>query len=420
MFIEPEGRGEAGGQGDVSAALRRALALEGPPLPKAHLLGTHRAAGVAEMLARVAPHLAPCGIARVSRITGFDRTGLEVFTVARPNARGLSVANGKGLDRATARLSGVMEALERWHAEHVLLPLRFGTAEDVAALGAPVVVAGLPRARTGDPGLTFWASALDVAAGTPARVPFELVHCAWVAAGPAPGVFEATTDGLASGSHPVEAALHGLCELIETDACALFEGLPPEARAARRLDPATIDDPGLRELCGRLAAQGFALALWDATSDIGAPVLLAVLVDERDPRTPAGFGAGCHPDRAVATFRAISEAAQTRVIAMTGTRDDLGPVLFAGATGLRFRWALEAGGAGRRDWRAIPSFASDCLRADLAALVARVAAVGAGPVLAVDLGRLPGLSVIRVLVPGLEPEAGLPGRRAARPEAHLP
>lgn len=232
MFIEPEGRGEAGGQGDVSAALRRALALEGPPLPKAHLLGTHRAAEVAEMLARVAPHLAPCGIARVSRITGFDRTGLEVFTVARPNARGLSVANGKGLDRATARLSGVMEALERWHAEHVLLPLRFGTAEDVAALGAPVVVAGLPRARTGDPGLTFWAPALDVAAGTPARVPFELVHCAWVAAGPAPGVFEATTDGLASGSHPVEAALHGLCELIETDACALFEGLPP--RRGRR------------------------------------------------------------------------------------------------------------------------------------------------------------------------------------------
>lgn len=420
MFIEPEGRGEPGRHGGAGAALRRALALDGRPLPKAYRLGTHRAAGTEEMLARVTPHLAPCGIARVSRITGFDRTGIEVYTVARPNARGLSVANGKGLDRAAARLSGVMEALERWHGEHVLLPLRFGTAEDVAALGAPVVVAGLPRARAGDPGLTFWAPALDVAAGTPARVPFELVHGAWVAAGPAPGVFEATTDGLASGSHPAEATLHGLCELIETDACALFERLPPEARAARRLDPATIDDPGLGDLCARLAAQGFALALWDATSDIGAAVLLAALVDARDPRTPAGFGAGCHPDRSVASFRAISEAAQTRVIAMTGTRDDLGPVLFAGATGLRFRWALEAGGAGRRDWRAIPSFATDCLRADLAALLDRVAGAGAGPVLAVDIGRLPGLSVIRVLVPGLESEAGLPGRRAARPEAHLP
>lgn len=96
------------------------------------------------------------------------------------------------------------------------------------------------------------------------------------------------------------------------------------------------------------------------------------------------------------------------------------PLLFAGATGLRFRWALEAGGAGRRDWRAIPSFASDCLRADLAALLGQMAAAGTGPVLAVDLSRLPGLSVIRVLVPGLESEAGLPGRRAAQPEAHLP
>lgn len=420
MFIDAEGRGHAGPRADIAADFRRDLDLDGPPIPKAFTGGTHRREAPQATLDRVTPRLDAWGITRVARITGFDRAGLEVFTVSRPNSRGLSVANGKGLTRDAARLSGIMEAIERWHAERPLLPLRFGDAEDVAALGVPVHVHGLPRRRPGEPGLLTWAPALDLDAGTAALVPFELVHTAWVAGGPSGGPFEAATDGLASGSHPVEAVLHGLCELVETDACTLFERLAPEVRAARRVDIATIDAPDLTELIADLEARGFGLALWDVTSDIGTATFLAALVDRRTPRTPAGFGAGCHPDRTVATFRAISEAAQTRLIAITGTRDDLVGDLFAGSVNLRFRWALEAGGTGTRAWAAAPSTASDCLRTDLGRLLGRLAAAGCGPALAVDLSREPGLSVARVLVPGLEAEEGLPGRRAARPEAHFP
>ena len=53
----------------------------------------------------------------------------------------------------------------------------------------------------------------------------------------------------------------------------------------------------------------------------------------------------------------------------------------------------------------------------------RLAKAGCGPVLAVDLTRpaqpVAGVSVLRVIVPGLEAEGGLPGTRAARPEAHF-
>jgi ribosomal protein S12 methylthiotransferase accessory factor len=407
------------------AALRAAL---GPgrqaPIPKVHTAGTHRAEPPETTLARLLPLLADHGITRVSRITGFDRAGVEVTTAVRPNARALSVANGKGLTLAAARVSAIMEAIERWHGEHPLLPLRFGDRDDVAALGAAAHL-DLPRAADGapgDPGAILWAPALDLATGDAALVPFDTVDTSWLAARP-PSPFFTSTNGLASGSNPVEAALHGLCELVEHDSLALFDRLAPESRAARRIAPETVDDPDAAALLDRLASRDFAVGLWDATSDIGIPVILAALVDERAPRTPAGFGSGCHPDAAVAACRALTEAAQTRLIALTGTRDDLAPALFGGGIGVRFRWALrEDEAAPPRRWRPC-SLATDDLRADLAAGVAAVTAAGPGPVLAVDLSRTPGIAVIRILVPGLEAgtadEGARPDHRAAHAAEHM-
>jgi YcaO-like protein with predicted kinase domain len=390
------------------------------PVAKRCTEGTHRTEAPAETLARLLPRLGDFGITRVARITGFDRAGIEATTVVRPNARGLSVANGKGLSLAAAKVSGIMEAIERWHAERPTLPLRFGDPEDLATTGATVHL-DLPRVRpTDDLGPIFWAPALDLTSGARVFVPFDAVHTCWLRQPSAPETpFHATTDGLASGSHPVEAALHGLAELVEHDALALFAHLPAEARAARRVDPATVDDPAVAALLGGLAEQDFALALWDATTDVGAPVLLAALVDGRDRRSVPGFGSGCHADRAVAATRAITEAAQTRLIAMTGARDDLGDEFFAGSVAVRFRWAMrEAPDAGGRDWRQAPTVATDDLRADLRGLVAAVTRAGAGPVLAVNLSREPRLSVLRVLVPGLEAagpgEGVLAGPRAGR------
>ena len=374
------------------AALRAALGPEvRSPLAKAPGAGHHRVEPAETTLARLLPRLAEFGITRVARITGFDRAGIEVFTVARPNARALSISNGKGMTRAASKVSGIMEAIERWHGERPLLPLRFGDAGDVAALGAAPCL-DLPLARplvATEP--LVWAPALDLATGEAALVPFDAVDDCWLASRP-PSPFFTSSNGLASGSHPVEAALHGLCELIEHDATALFDSLPPKARAARRIDLAAVADPS------------------------------AAMTDDQNPRTPPGFGAGCHPDAGTAAVRAITEAAQARLIAMTGTRDDLDPALFAGDIGLRFRWAVrDDGGPSPRRWPT--ATASDDLRADLAATVAAVARAGAGPVLAVDLSREPGLAVIRILVPGLEAGSAadgvLPGRRVARAAEHM-
>lgn len=381
--------------------------------------GTHRTETPVKVLARLVPRFPQFGITRLARITGFDRAGVEIVAVVRPNARGLSVAGGKGLSLTSAKVSGLMEAIEQWHAERPVLPLTFGDLDDVAALGLPAYHQDFPKAReAADAGPRYWAPALDLGSAAAALVPFELVHTCWLVSVLADTGFVTSTNGLASGSHPVEAVLHGLCELIERDACALFDRLSPEIRAARRVALPSVDDPPVAALLERLERQGFALALWDATTDAGTPVFLAAMVDERVSRSPPGFGSGCHPCRAIAALRAVTEAAQTRLIAITGARDDLGPELFSGTVQARFRWVLdEPGSGGDRPWQATPTLDGECLREDLRAVLAGVMRAGCGPVLAVDLSRERRLSVVRVLVPGLETSAPgirvLPGRRGA-------
>src|SRR5262252_4561385 len=98
---------------------------------KAYRLGTHRAFTPEQTVARVRPLLARFGITRVANLTGLDRTGVPVVMVCRPNARSSAVFHGKGIDIAAAKASGLMESIETWHAEHMQLPLRLGSFNEL-------------------------------------------------------------------------------------------------------------------------------------------------------------------------------------------------------------------------------------------------------------------------------------------------
>src|SRR5262249_47992169 len=93
------------------------------PAIKAFREGTDRTASPEATLARVAPLMAAMGITRVANLTGLDRLGLPTVAVARPNARSISVSQGKGVTLAAAKASGLMESIEGYHAEHITLPL---------------------------------------------------------------------------------------------------------------------------------------------------------------------------------------------------------------------------------------------------------------------------------------------------------
>ena len=143
---------------------------------KAH--GT-RTVSAEETVRRVGPLASRFGVTRVSDITGLDRIGVPVVMVCRPNARSLAVSQGKGLTLEAAKASGVMEALELYHAERIELPLKLGSARDLAKTHPLVDLDALPRLAESRFHLDLpilWVEGRDLITGAPAWLPYETVH----------------------------------------------------------------------------------------------------------------------------------------------------------------------------------------------------------------------------------------------------
>lgn len=88
------------------------------------------------------------------------------------------------------------------------------------------------------------------------------------------------TNGLASGNGVGEAFFHALCELVERDATTLWSFIPEDAALATAIAPEAFGDPIVDGLVAQVAASGLRLRLFDQTSDIGIPVIMAVLGPE--------------------------------------------------------------------------------------------------------------------------------------------
>lgn len=379
--------------------------------------GTHRLVPPRETLARVRPFLPAMGITRIAVVTGLDIIGIPVVMAVRPNSRCLAVAQGKGWDLDAAKASAVMESIESYHAEHIRLPLRLASGREMQASGHHVIDASrLPPALSGryDPGVPLlWVEGRDWLQDENAWVPFQLVHTAYTT-----GMrfdlkaFSASSSGLASGNHMLEAVSHAICEVVERDAYFKFSRLSEAKREARRIDLGTVDHPPCRELIERCERAGIAVAAWDITSDIGlAAFRCHIMCRERDVlrRLPAAGGSGCHPVRHVAFQRALTEAAQSRLTAISGSRDDMPRSdyrIWRDPLNLERQRGLIST-RGSRSFTAIPSFENDSLREDVDQELELLRRAGFENVVAVDL-TLPefGIPVVRILIPGMERSVG--------------
>jgi ribosomal protein S12 methylthiotransferase accessory factor len=377
-------------------------------------------------LDRLRPLLAQVGVTRVAVITGLDDIGIPVVMVCRPNGRSLSVSQGKGVDLTAAKVSGIMEAVEAWHAEHVLLPLRLATYRELAAVARVVDVEQLPRpARSRfQPDLSIlWVEGTDVFSGERLWVPYECVHLDYRIPGPqGTGCFLANGTGLAAGNHVLEAVSHALCEVVERDAFALWDERPPEDRAARQVDLDSVTDPGCRRLLDAFAPAGVGVLASDLTTDVGLPVFSVTVVSRhRDPlrRFPAAMGGGCHPDRAVALSRALTEAAQGRLTLIAGSRDDFttGYYRYIKDADVLATHLARLDAAPTRSFTDVAHVPAATIDDDVANELDRLKAAGVRQAILVDLTR-PELRipVVRMVVPGLEgwtdkAEANVPGKR---------
>jgi ribosomal protein S12 methylthiotransferase accessory factor len=392
---------------------------------KTFLSGTHRTVSPVETLQRLQPLLPALGITRVANVTGLDRIGVPVVMVCRPNARSVAVSQGKGLTIEAAKASGLMEAAEGFHAERIHLPLRLGSLRDLDGVLRLADLDDLPR-RAGSrwhAGLPIlWIEATDLATKDRIWVPYEVVHANYTHPLPAgSGCFAASTNGLASGNHPLEAICHAICEVIERDAGRLSHLWSKRERDAARIDPETVTDPACRAVLDRLAHAGFSVAIWETTTDIGVAAFDCVIADMRAGGGHPGGGSGCHPTAEIALLRALTEAVQVRNTYVTGSRDDLPAEEYIPSVQAdrrrRVQLSMESPQAGRA-FRTDASRSFDTFAEECRWLLGRLAAVGCRQVLAVDLTKPEfDLPVVRVVIPGLEGPADsdcVPGRRARR------
>ncbi|HEU4353184.1 MAG TPA: YcaO-like family protein [Burkholderiales bacterium] len=413
-------------QGAAVRPFGRAAPQHGDRALKVYRLGTHRTVPPGETLARLMPLLPGMGITRIANITGLDLIGIPVVMVCRPNSRSVAVAQGKGLDLAAAKVSGVMEAIETFHAERVALPLRLATYAELCRSECVAEVPRLPfsvRGRFADDLPILWVAGRELMGGGTTWLPYECVHTDYTLPFPQGSLcFAANTNGLASGNHALEAISHGLAEVIERDAITLWKRRDDAARRSTVVDLDTVDDAACRALLDRLAAAGIDVMVWDATSDVGVATFYCLLVGQQTGFADPEYGSGCHPSRAIALSRALTEAAQARTTYIAGSRDDFVPELYAGSVRerrLRDCRALLASRASARAFRDVPSFEADDIAADVDWMLRQLVGAGMAQALVVDLTIAEyGLPVVRVVVPGLEgPDKGpgsdyVPGARA--------
>ena len=292
---------------------------------KIHRRGTHRTLDPRETLKRVTPHMPAMGITRIANVTGLDDIGIPVVMVCRPNSRSISVSQGKGADLDAAKASGLMEAIETWHAEHITLPLKLASFDELRDEHALIDVERLPHSvgsRYRSDLALLWIEGCNLFDDQPLWLPFELVHTDYRLSQPTgSGCFPGNTNGLASGNHLLEAAAHALYEVIERDALTLSRLAHP-SRIKCSLDLASVDDPACIDLLARFDRAGLNVKVWDVTSDIGIACFECLLIGKSDDDTEPEFGSGCHAVREVALLRALTEAAQARTTYIAGSRDD--------------------------------------------------------------------------------------------------
>ncbi len=357
--------------------------------------------------------LARIGVSRIGRLTGLDRTGVEVASAIRPGGHLVQVANGKGETLARAVAGAALEAAELWAAETVEpARLRFGSRRELEARGAEawapqrlgsaghVVAPRLARPET----RYSWVDGHDAATGEAIWVPAHAVFCPPSGAPLlGPSVIAWSSNGM--GAHPERdrAVLHGLVEVVERDqlARAIPSGFTGRVLAERLLAPASLAAaPAVAARADALRAAGFDVHLLDLSGHVGLPVAAALLVDREEGPVPltAGYAAGLTREEALSG--ALLEAAQSRLTDIHGAREDVVPA--AAADVARLRRALARSRPGRAA-SALPSFPRvRTPRAGIALVLRRLAAAGHRRVAVVDLAPPgAGVHVVKAIVPGM-------------------
>ena len=297
-----------------------------------YLEGTQRVFDPETTLANTTKLLPKIGVTRIANITDLDRVGIPVFSAIRPSAASgaISIYSGKGISETNARISAIMESFERCLAEQPEFSINLsgvelnterinGTYESLCE-SYPTLYPGallLPQ-PVGELTNLEWVMGHDLMNEVEVLAPANAVFHPY---DPKNGnkLFRSNTNGLASGNTIEEAVLHGLLEVIERDELSIAEYT---RNPGTEIVLTQIDGMNFK-LKRKLEEAGILVKIWLLDSDIEIPTVVVALDDTvlKDPALLV-MGAGAHLSPEIAVSRAITEAAQSRVVQIHGARED--------------------------------------------------------------------------------------------------
>jgi ribosomal protein S12 methylthiotransferase accessory factor len=294
--------------------------------------GTQRVLDENSTLEKTKDNLKNIGVTRIASITDLDRLGIPVFSSIRPSAAegAISVYSGKGSTETQARISSMMEGFERCLAEKS--GINENVKEDVQSVEVVETYDELRKennvlnppslliSESYDPkALIEWIQGWDLFKNEEIFVPSNSVYHPYEAPGRTAKLFRSNTNGLAAGNTIEEAIFHGLLEVIERDALSIAEF----TRNPGKEIILTEEDGENYEILRRFTDNEVDVKIWALNHDTGITTVVATTDDVRlRDAALLVMGAGAHLKPEIAVRRALTEAAQSRVVQIHGARED--------------------------------------------------------------------------------------------------
>lgn len=261
------------------------------------------------------------GLGDIVEIECFDNIRLSVFSAAhaRKNENVISYNSGKGMTREQAKMSAVMEFIERKSATELkptgINKTYFELDKDVAIEPACLSTHfGEYVANSID---INWYPVVRITDGKNLLCPTIAVLFDYYDKKP---LFLNNSNGLASGLSFTSAIVQGIYEVVERDGVS-------QAFATNKyydLDLSSIDDADCKDLINQFIDNGIDINIKYVENEFNMPCFMATGNDKiRRSSLFLSGGFGCHSDKKIALIRAITELEQTRRVIYENKREDI-------------------------------------------------------------------------------------------------
>lgn len=374
------------------------------------------------------PRLAEFGITRLADTTHLDVLSTPTASVTKPGTSDVIwVYSGKGQTRAQARVTAIMECLERtgalWSPEMPVVIETERVLTRTHAVWAPDRFTYRRRPGSSSDDALPWLCATGLRGATTVMVPADVCFN-----GPRPADMPAspfllgTSNGLAAASSVEDALRHAMLEVIERDvvsqaevrashlgfrflaaavaamglSAGVMNGFADDVEHGRTIRTGTL--PGnARRIVERYVAAGLDVVVKELPNLFGLPAYGACAVEQSDLGRYLGCaGYAVRTNGRAAVEAALLELAQTRATDLQGAREDRHEPE---------KQRLDV--RPDRHWLATPgattfAYVDHDGPADVSVILDHCAQAGLGEVAYVQFPGWPGIAVVRVVVPDAE------------------